>query len=137
MASQFALTITNNPDDRLKALDQFEVFFRAHQLPGKALMDLQLALEELLTNISSYGYTGPEEHPIRIRANLLGAELHIEVEDEGIPFNPLAHPPPDLTLPLAERPIGGLGIHMIRKSVDQLDYRREGQKNILVLVKKV
>jgi len=60
----------------------------------------------------------------------------VEVSDNGKPFNPLDHPEPDLNQPLEERPIGGLGIHLIRKFVDQLAYRRDAGRNILTLRKR-
>ena len=64
-------------------------------------------------------------------------ELRVEVEDDGHPFNPLDRPAPDLSKPVNERPIGGLGIYMMRKALDGMDYRRADGKNILVMIKRL
>jgi anti-sigma regulatory factor (Ser/Thr protein kinase) len=64
-------------------------------------------------------------------------ELRIEVEDDGRPFDPLAHSAPDLSQPLDKRPVGGMGIHMIRKSMDRVEYRRADGKNILTMTKAI
>jgi len=135
MTSQLELTLTNQPAEVARLQDQLEAFARQHGLAERALHEVQLALEEHLTNLLSYGYEDPREHLIRVRIQLNGPELRVEVADDGRPFNPLESPAPDLSKPIAERPIGGLGIHMIRKSVDQLEYRREAGQNILVMIK--
>jgi anti-sigma regulatory factor (Ser/Thr protein kinase) len=71
-----------------------------------------------------------------VRLEINPPELRVEVADDGCPFNPLEHPSPDVSLPLDQRPIGGLGIYMMRKSLDQLEYRREQERNVLVMVKR-
>ena len=137
MSASREIAITNRPGDRALVLDMLEGFFREHHLPDRPLHELQLAIEEHLTNVVSYAFDDEATHPIVMRLVLQDATLRIEVEDDGRPFNPIAHPAPDLTLPIDQRPIGGMGIHMIRKSVDDLEYRRERDRNVLVLWKKV
>jgi len=66
-----------------------------------------------------------------------GGHSFVEVEDDGREFNPLASPPVDVSVPLERRPIGGLGIHMIRQLMDSVTYRRENGRNILKLVKRI
>ena len=110
---------------------------RQFGFPPKTLHDVQLAVEEHLTNILNYGFDDQAEHQIKVRAFIAATELRIEVEDDARPFDPLKHPVPDLSQPLDARPVGGLGIHMMRKSVDRLEYRRAGRKNILVMVKQL
>ena len=63
--------------------------------------------------------------------------MGVEVEDDGRPFNPLAQPEPRVSQPIDERPIGGLGIHMMRKSLDGMEYRRAEGKNILLMIKRL
>jgi len=137
MNARREFTITTRPEDRAIVLDGLDEFFRAHRLPVRPLHELQLALEEHLTNISSYGFADHAAHTIHVRVALEGGSLCVEIEDDGREFNPLTHPAPDLTVPIAERPIGGLGIHMIRKSVDALEYRRDGNCNTVVMRKNV
>jgi len=98
--------------------------------------NLNLALEEVLANIISYGYDDTGEHDILIRFSIQAGELTMEIEDDGRAFNPLDQPAPDLAKPLEERKPGGVGIFLIRKVIDQMEYRRENGKNILTLKKK-
>ena len=98
--------------------------------------DLNLALEEILTNIISYGYTDNREHEIKVRLSVQPGEVKAEVEDDGQPFNPLAAPEADTTQSLEERTIGGLGIHLVRKLMDGLEYKRQGDRNLLTIRKK-
>jgi serine/threonine-protein kinase RsbW len=135
MIDRLDLTLLNRVTDIARAQDQLEKFAAAHNVPDRKLHEAQVALEEHLTNILHYGYDDQGEHQIQIQVRLAASELLFEVRDDGRPFNPLAHPAPELSLPLAERPIGGLGIHMMRKSLDGLEYRRVDGKNILVMIK--
>jgi anti-sigma regulatory factor (Ser/Thr protein kinase) len=137
MTDHLELSLLNRPPEIARLQDELEKFAARHSFPGKSLHAVQLALEEHLTNIMRYGYDDDREHHIKVRMAFCTPELRIEVEDNGRPFNPLAHPSPDLSLPLDQRPIGGLGIHMIRKSLDALEHRRENDRNILVMLKRV
>jgi len=116
--------------------DELERFAAQHGFPQRQLRDLQLALEEHLTNIIHYAYADEGDHRIVVRFHFHAPELCLEVTDDGRPFNPLEYPAPDLTIPIDQRPIGGLGIHMIRKSLDQVEYRRAHDRNILVMRKR-
>jgi anti-sigma regulatory factor (Ser/Thr protein kinase) len=137
MTQQFDLTLLNRATEIPRAQDRLEQFAAAHQFPSRKLHEVQLALEEHLTNILRHGYDDHGPHEIEVGVNLAAGELRIEVKDDGRPFNPLARPAPDLSLPLAEKPIGGLGIHMIRKSLDRVEYRCEEGKNVLLMIKSV
>ena len=99
-------------------------------------MAVNLALEELVTNTISYGFTDAGEHVIRISLHLDGPDLHIRVEDDATAFNPLEREAPDLVTPLAERPIGGLGIHFVRTLMDDVRYERVGARNVLSMRKR-
>jgi phosphoserine phosphatase RsbU/P len=105
-------------------------------LSDKVLHDLNLALEEILTNVISYAYTDSGEHEIRVRLSVQPGEIEAEVDDDGQPFNPLDVPEPDTTKSLDERTIGGLGIHLVRKIADGLEYKRQGERNLLIIKKK-
>jgi len=114
-----------------------EEFRDCHRLPLKTLMDVNLALDEIFTNIVSYGFVDHDQHLIKIHLSIEGKALHIRVEDDGVPFNPLEIPEPDLNLPLEERRTGGLGFYFVRKMMDELKYERRQGKNILYLKKKI
>jgi anti-sigma regulatory factor (Ser/Thr protein kinase) len=111
-------------------------FGQRHGLASKVIHDLNLAMEEILTNIISYGYTDNREHEVKVRLSAQLGEVSVEIEDDGQPFNPLEAPEPDITKPLEERKIGGLGIHLVRKLMDSLEYKRQGARNLLTIKKK-
>ena len=117
-----------------QVVDKFEE--KNHLDPNDAYA-LHLSLDEVLTNIISYGYDDLNEHLITICILLRDKELVAEVEDDGNPFNPLNVPKPDLKQPIEERPVGGLGIHLVRSMMDTLEYKRSNGKNILTMKKKI
>jgi anti-sigma regulatory factor (Ser/Thr protein kinase) len=131
------LTLANQRSAVGRLQDQMEAFGREHGVAARELHGVQLALEEHLTNVLCYAYDDEVEHQIRVRTHLTGTELRVEVEDDGRPFNPLAQPEPDLSKAIEERRIGGLGIHMMRKSLDRLEYRREAGRNVLVMIQRL
>lgn len=94
-----------------------------------------LAIEELVTNCVKHGYDDKGEHIIEITLKLSADELLVTVTDDGHPFNPLDLPEPDTSLPMEDRPIGGLGIHLLRKMSDRMEYERRDGKNQVTLRK--
>ena len=101
----------------------------ARNAPPAADYLANLAIEELVTNCIKHGYDDTGEHIIEITLKLSGNELVLTLSDDGHPFNPLEWPEPDTSLPIEDRPIGGLGIHLLRKMSDRMEYERKGGKN--------
>jgi len=114
-------------------LDFVERVGRAFRLPSAVLTDLRIALDEIVTNIASYAYPDRETHEFTIRCELRDGRLETTVEDEGIAFDPLGAPAPDLSLGIDERPIGGLGVHFVKKLMSAVRYERVGGRNRLTL----
>jgi len=131
------LVLKNQPEELPRLRRALEDFAREHALPERAVQAADLALEEHLTNVLAYAYADQAAHDILIRLAIEGRSLQIEVADDGRPFNPLSRPAPDTSLPLDHRPPGGLGIHLIRQFMDELDYRREADRNILRMRKRL
>jgi len=131
------VVLTNKPGDRQRLVEQLQAFAREMQLPKAALQAADLALEEHLTNVINYGYEDKGTHEILVRLEIEAGALLVEVFDDGRPFNPLQRPEVDTTVPLDEKPIGGLGVHLMRKFMDELDYRREDGKNVFRMRKKL
>jgi anti-sigma regulatory factor (Ser/Thr protein kinase) len=129
--------LTNQPKEKQRLLQALQAFARENQIHDKVLQAADLALEEHLTNVMNYGYEDTNSHEIHVRLEVVGDALQIEIEDDGKTFNPLRYPETDVTIPLAKRPIGGLGIHLIRRFMDELDYRREGGRNRLQMRKRL
>ena len=102
----------------------------------KTQMQIDVAVDELLTNIAMYAYaTGKGDMTMRLTMEDDPAAAVITFLDKGVPFNPLDRPEPDTTSPAAERPIGGLGIFLVRKTMDSMTYRRENGFNITTIRK--
>lgn len=131
------IVLTSQPEQRQRFLSALETFGRENRLPAPVMQAADLALEEHLTNIMRYAFEDSLPHPILIRLTVEAGYLRVEVEDAGKPFNPLASPEPDTSVPLELKPIGGLGIHLIRRFMDEVTYRREAEKNVLCLRKRV
>lgn len=102
-------------------------------LPADAVVDMQVALDEVLANVVSYAH--PEGGAGRIRVVIAARPdaLEAEVTDDGAPFDPLSAGAPDRDAPLEHRKIGGLGIHFVRSLMSEVRYRRVGSRNVLVL----
>jgi len=133
MTERISVQLKNKLFELERMSQILEELGQSHHLPSKALHVVNLALEEILTNVISYGYEDKNEHEIIVRLSLQDGELVAEVEDDGRPFNPLELPEPDTTSPLEERPVGGLGIHFVRKLMDAVEYSRKDGKNLLVM----
>ena len=96
-----------------------------------------MALDEALNNIIAYGYEDGAADEIVVTLGYAPPEILLEIEDGGRAFDPLQMPPPDLTAPLQDRKVGGLGIHLIRNLMDDVSYTRTVDKNCLRMVKTV
>ena len=104
--------------------------------PLRAQMQIDVAVDELFSNISRYAYT-PEtgEATVRFEYDEKEKAVHITFIDSGVPFNPLERSAPDTHIPLERRSIGGLGIHLVRKTMDGMEYEYKDGKNILTIRK--
>ena len=117
------------------SISAFSEFVRAGAVAAgvaeNELAKLDLVLEELLINVARYAYT-PETGSVEVAYAPAGpSKLRVDIADFGRVFNPLEADPPDLSRGLADRPIGGLGVFLVRSMVDSIAYRREGDRNIL------
>jgi anti-sigma regulatory factor (Ser/Thr protein kinase) len=119
----------------LRVNSLFESFATQHDISGRLRYHLLVSIEEILTNIIKYGFDEEGVHPIHITFRRVEEQIEMEFEDRGREFNPLEIGEPDLDIPLEERKLGGLGIHLVKKMVDEARYRREGDRNILLLRK--
>lgn len=125
-----AATIENLPD----VLQFVDTILEGIDCPIKAQMQIDVALEELYVNIAHYAYPD-SEGDAEIRVEVADGAVEITLIDSGIPYDPLAKPDPDVTLSAQERAIGGLGIFMSKKLMDDLSYRYSDGKNRLTLKK--
>ncbi len=124
----------------LKNLDPLMAFItdaaKNRGFDEKKLFHIKLAAEEILVNVINYAYRG-EPGDIEVRVDFREDEsLVVEIVDRGIAFDPLSLPEPDINAPMEKRRIGGLGIFLVRKLMDEVSYRREEERNILTFIKK-
>ena len=130
--------LLKNDLSELQRLNQIVTeFAKRHGLASELVFRLNLVLEEIITNVISHGYKDGLQHEIAVRLFWKDPNMKVEVEDDGCPFNPLRAPPPDMGQPLTDRRVGGLGIHLVREMMDELEYRRENDKNLLILKTKL
>ena len=102
----------------------------------KAQMQIDIAIEEIFVNIAHYAYPEAEgEAVIYVEPDEGSSSVTITFEDEGIPYDPLKNEDPDITLSADDRPIGGLGIFMVKKSMDEVSYEYKDGKNRLTIKK--
>ncbi|MGV8095968.1 MAG: ATP-binding protein [Mangrovibacterium sp.] len=124
----------------LNELNRLVVFLESLEeewdLPPALIPSVNLALEEALSNVIFYAFEKGSEQEINIDFKLKGTELTIVISDEGKPYDPTQKEDPDINLPIEDRPIGGLGIFLIRQIMDEVAYNRIDQKNQLTLIKK-
>jgi anti-sigma regulatory factor (Ser/Thr protein kinase) len=120
-----------------RAIRWLDGFAAANRLPERTRLDLQIVLDEVISNIVKYAYPGPAAKPVRLRLDLDDAIVELLVEDDGVPFDPLSVPVPDVDARLPGRNAGGLGIHLVRHLTDAVVYTRVAGCNRLRVTKKL
>jgi anti-sigma regulatory factor (Ser/Thr protein kinase) len=136
MSTHLAIAAANRLSELGRIMTAVEEFGAQNGLSGEVIYALNLAVEELFTNTVSYGYADKGAHTIDIRLDADAAGVQLEIEDDAREFDPLKAPTPDTSKPLEERPIGGLGIHLVRQTMNEVRYDRRGNRNIVTLRKK-
>lgn len=137
IADRVSLELKNSLSELDTLGQSLQQFGEALGVANKTLFQICLALEEIFSNIISYGYADDAVHWIKITISHEKGILTIRLEDDGIPFNPLWAQKPDCECPLEERKVGNLGIHLCKKVMDDMIYERFGNKNVLTLKKDI
>jgi serine/threonine-protein kinase RsbW len=133
--TQVSLTLPADINEIPRVSSELEALMRTHGFQDEDILDTQLAVEEGVTNIILHGYENAGGEVLVLFRASRGI-VEIQLEDQGIPFNPLTLPEPDLDSDVEDRKIGGLGIFLIRQVMNDIQYRFEDGKNILVMVKR-
>lgn len=135
------LILSNRLSELPRLTGGIDAFVMAHRLVPSVSRALHLALLEHVTNVVEHG--GDDGGQVRVRLwlepgpDLAPGMVRAEVVDGGRSYNPLEHPEVDVTLPIDVRPVGGLGIHLMRRLMDELEYRREGASNVVRMGKQL
>ncbi len=117
--------------------DFVETIAQESNLDQALAMTLNLALEEAVTNVIMYAYPKGSQGLVDLEAIVRKDSLVFILSDSGKPFDPTTAPKADISLDVEERPIGGLGIYMVMNIMDSVAYRRENDRNILTMTKKI
>jgi len=134
---QVTLIISNSLAELQKVVDFVEKFGTAQNVPQRATNDLNLCLDEVLNNAISYGYEDQSQHTIRVVLSLSEGWLSAEIKDDGKPFDPRVPGAAPVEVTMHTRRIGGLGRTFVKALMDEVDYERDGQYNVLTLKKKL
>lgn len=129
--------IRNQVKELTAIADKIKQLAQEWNLSEELSMNIDLVIEEALSNIIFYAFPDNDLHEIKVSLTLGDHMLSIKITDNGIPFNPLTQQQPDITLPAEERPIGGLGIFLISQIMDKMHYTRHKNQNILELNKSI
>lgn len=137
MSANLSVRVATNVEDLRRAQDEIEAFCNAQAWPADVVFQIGLVVEEIGLNVVNYAYEDGEEHEFSISVTSDDGALTLEIVDGGQPFDPLQEAPePDLEASLEDRPIGGLGVYLVRNIMDELSYRREDGRNRLTAIKR-
>jgi anti-sigma regulatory factor (Ser/Thr protein kinase) len=137
LGASLTLHVRSNSDAIAPANEAAETWLATQKISPEATYFAALTIEELVTNCIKYGYDDSMEHTIDVELLVADHTLTITVVDDGRAFDPLAVPRPDMAGAVEDRPIGGLGIHMLRELADKMSYERRGNTNRVTLTKRV
>ena len=130
--------VLHNDISQIPQLAEFmEAISAETKLDQGIAMSLNLALEEAVTNVILYAYPEGSDGLVDLEAVIWQDHLDFILSDSGTPFDPTEAAPPDLSLDVMDRPIGGLGIYLVKTIMDQVSYERKDGKNILSMTKKL
>jgi len=130
------LMVHNDATGSARVRETLDHFAAEHGIDGKPLIQLQVVLDEIISNISKYGWSDGGVHEFRVRITLADNVLAIEITDDGQPYDPRSAPPPPSPGPGGRRRPGGVGLHLVRQLVDGFDYKRVGRHNHVTLTKR-
>ena len=136
-AHALLLTLKNDLTELARIAEEIESHGVSRGWPARWIMNLNVALDELITNTVSYGYQDTDEHEIRVTLTERNGALVAVVEDDGMAFDPFtAAPAPDLEAGVEERPIGGLGVYFVKTLMDEVAYERVDNCNRITLAQR-
>lgn len=132
------ITVPARLDELDHVLDFVNGELEANNCVIKEMLQIAIAVEEIFVNISKYAYL-PEKGEAEIECSFYKEPKSVSIcfKDKGVPYNPLEKPDPDISLSSEERKIGGLGIYMVKKSMDEVLYEYKEDRNILTIIKKL
>ncbi|MFZ0612665.1 MAG: ATP-binding protein [Desulfobacterales bacterium] len=132
-----SITLKNRISELEKLDRKLRAFGNGIGLSKACIFQINLAVDELFTNIVKYGYADDDLHTIVVAVSHADGKITIRIEDNGIPFDPAAKQTSKLKDPVENCKIGGLGLHLVQKIMDGIVYERCGEKNVITLTKTI
>ena len=132
-----AIELKSDPGELVRLTEAVDRFCDSVPVSDEDRFALQLALEEGVLNITNHGYKGEPGHTIHVALNANDAAVTVVLKDDAPAYDPLARPDVDTTSALEERAVGGLGVHLIKKLMQETSYERRDGANILTLVRHI
>jgi anti-sigma regulatory factor (Ser/Thr protein kinase) len=137
MTEQTTLILKNDVSELERVLSFVSDLCARRSISPETEYDLNLALDEIITNVAKHAYPQGGEHQFTLQITISDGEFVVRVEDDGIEFDPTAHPTPNFDAPLEERKEGGLGIFLVRQIMTSVQYQRVAGKNVVTLRKEL
>ena len=136
-APPLLLILKNDLSELARIAEEIEAHGASRGWPARWIMNLNVSLDELITNTVSYGYRDTDEHEIRVTLTERNGTLVTVLEDDGVAFDPFTDAAaPDLEAGVEERPIGGLGVYFVKTLMDEVAYERVDNHNRITLVQR-
>ena len=129
--SDLSFTLRNERREIARMFTLLEGFCQANEIADDDMFNVRLILDEAVINVIVHGYDDARQHEIRVALSLDSAILAVHIEDDGVAYNPLEAPAPRFDLPIEQRRIGGLGVHIMKTLARNVAYRREAGRNHL------
>jgi serine/threonine-protein kinase RsbW len=133
MPPTLSLTLANRLDEIDRLITALEAFGADAGVSQDVIFRLSVSLDEIVTNVIRHAFGSADGQQIIVRVSVDHELVTAVVDDDGLPFDPLSVPPPDLSASLEDRPIGGLGLHLVRSLTQSVTYRRDGDRNVLTI----
>lgn len=130
-----AIVLKNDVVEVTRLVTFVEGACKAVHMDEATSFNVSLAVEEAVVNVMRYGYPKGSKGEVHVKTFACDSRLTFEISDDGKPFDPTIVEDPDMSLSARQRPIGGLGIYLMRQFMDTMNYRREGDRNVLTLSK--
>ena len=134
---ELSVVLKNEQKEVHRLAELIESFGAAHGWPMKLILDLNLALDEIIRNTINYGYEHDGKHEITVNLGIRDGLVIVDVEDDAKPFDPLSAPKPDINAPVETRAVGGLGVHIVKSLMERVSYRYEDGRNRLRMEKSI
>jgi len=132
--SELHFTLRNQRSEIARMFTLLEGFCQSHAISADDLFNVRLVLDEAVINVIVHGYDDTREHAINVSLSMDGPLLALHIDDDGVAYNPLDAPVPRFDLPIEQRRIGGLGVHIMKTLARRVEYRRANERNNLDIV---